>query len=94
MRSKVGWPATVRQITYYFDVNDFLNMFGVEGGDTWSSLTYRDEEVRYLLLITFPCLPILSSASCYIPIGPVDNHDHKEDRVEPGKRASVHEVRK
>jgi len=70
MSSKVGWPATVRQMTYYFDVHDFLNISnetvgagGGRGANTWSSSTYRDEQIRYFLLVTFSCLPILSSAS-------------------------------
>lgn len=48
--------------------------------------TYWDENVWNLFLVAFPSLTVLPTTSMNVPPGTVDNHDHEENKVEPGKR--------
>ena len=49
--------------------------------------SYRDEEVRDLILVLLPCFPIFRPTSLDIAPGSVDNHTGKENGVKPWKWA-------
>jgi len=51
--------------------------------------TYRDEDVWHLFLIPLPSLAILASAPVGVPIGAVDDHNDKEDGIEPREGAPM-----
>ena len=51
--------------------------------------TYRNEKVWNGFLVTCPRFAVLSAASGDVSGSAVNDHNHEEDEVEPGKRAPI-----
>jgi hypothetical protein len=49
--------------------------------------TYRNEEIRHLLLVLLPSISVLASTTLDISHGTMNNHNHEEHRVKPWERA-------
>lgn len=52
--------------------------------------TYWDKNVWHFFLIALPSFTVLSPASINIPIGPMNNHNHKENKVKPREWTPIH----